>query len=358
MTGSLSSRLALIAAGATAAAAFAAPAAAEEWRFALEEIEGSVQDAYAQEFARRIEEKSGGDITVTVYPYGSLGTSAELTEQAMDGIVQLTHASPGHLGTLVPEVQVFSIPYLLSQNNEVNKRLLAESLVIYGPIADALRDQGLELLTMYPEGEMVWTTKREVRSPEDFRNFRMRTMVSPMLVAAYEAYGANPTPMPYAEVYGALQLNMIEGQVNPIFAIQEMKFYEVSDYMIFPGEQQFVTTVVAGVDWYESLADDQREMLDETIAGMTDYIFETQEQYNAERLEMIKEAKPSLEIIELTPEERAAFEARAEAVRAAFVEMAGGDAQAILDGLTGEIEALEVEMGTGEAQAQGQGQGG
>ena len=327
------------------AALIAQPAAAEEWRFALEEIEGSVQDAYAQEFKRLVEERSGGDITVTVYPYGALGTSAELTEQAMDEIVQLTHASPGHLGTLVSEVQVFSIPYLLSQNNDVNQRLLTESPIIYGPIADALRDQGLELLTMYPEGDMVWTTNREIRSPEDFENFRMRTMVSPMLVAAYEAFGANPTPLPYSEVYGALQLNMIDGQVNPIFAIQEMGFYEVTEYMIWAGQQQFVTTVVSNADWYEGLADEDRALLDGVVADMADYIFETQATYNEERLEIIRESKPEMGMIELTAEERAAFEERAQSVRVEFVEMAGGDAQEILDGLVAEIEGLEAELG-------------
>ncbi|NBC34037.1 MAG: C4-dicarboxylate ABC transporter [Alphaproteobacteria bacterium] len=341
-------------AGTVVAAAFgvaliAGPAAAEEWRFALEEIEGSVQDAYAQEFARLVEERSGGDVTVTVYPYGSLGTSAELTEQAMDGIVQLTHASPGHLGTLVPEVQVFSIPYLLSQNNAVNQELLTESPLIYGTIADALREQGLELLTMYPEGDMVWTTNREIRSPEDFENFRMRTMVSPMLVAAYESFGANPTPLPYSEVYGALQLNMIDGQVNPIFAIQEMGFYEVTEYMIWAGQQQFVTTVVANGDWYAGLEGERQELLDGVIADMADYIFETQEEYNQERLEMIREAKPEMEMIELTAEERAAFEERAEIVREQFVDMVGESGQAIVEGLEAEIQALEDEHGAEES---------
>jgi tripartite ATP-independent transporter DctP family solute receptor len=332
--------------GATAlTVAAAAPAAAEEWRFALEEIEGSVQDAYAQEFASRIAEATDGEVTVTIYPYGSLGTSADLTEQAVDGIVQLTHASPGHLGTLVPEVQVFSIPYLLSQNNEVNKELLSNSDTIYGPIADSLRNNGLELLTMYPEGEMVWTTNREIRSPEDFDGFRMRVMVSPMLVAAYEAFGADPTPMPYAEVYGGLQLNMIDGQVNPIFAIEEMGFYEVTDYMIWAGQQQFTTTVVAGLDWYEGLSDERKATLDEVIDGMQDYIFELQDEYNAERLEMIREAKPDMEMIELTAEERAAFEEAAEEIEAMYVDMVGDSGEEVLESIKAEIAELEEEHG-------------
>ena len=189
---------------------------------------------------------------------------------------------------------------------------------------------------------MVWTSNKEIRAPEDFDNFKMRTMVSPMLVAAYEAYGASPTPMPYGEVYGGLQLGQIDGQVNPIFAIEEMKFYEVQDYMIFSGEQEFVTTVVTNSDWYQAdLSDEHKQVLEETIAELADYIFQVQEQYNQERLEKIKAEKPDMEIIELSEEERAAFEERAQDVRQAYVDMVGGDAEQVLNDLQAEIEAAE-----------------
>ena len=232
---SFPARISALAAGVALATLMSHAAVAEEWKFAIEEIEGSVQDAYAQEFKKRIEEKTNGEVTVTVYPYGTLGTSAELTELVTQGAIQFANASPGHLGTMVPEIQVFSIPYLLSENNEVNKQVLTSSDVIYDKLQKDFNAKGLQLLTMYPEGEMVWTTDKEIHSPADFDNFKMRTMVSPMLVTAYEAFGASPTPMPYGEVYGGLQLKQIDGQVNPIFAIEEMKFYEVTDYMIWAG---------------------------------------------------------------------------------------------------------------------------
>jgi TRAP-type C4-dicarboxylate transport system substrate-binding protein len=258
------------------------------------------------------------------------------------GAIQFANASPGHLGTLVPEIQVFSVPYLLSDNNEVNKRVLTESDVLYEELQDDFNDKSLQLLTMYPEGEMVWTANKEIRTPEDFDNFKMRTMVSPMLVAAYEAYGASPTPMPYGEVYGGLQLGQIDGQVNPIFAIEEMKFYEVTDYMIFSGEQEFVTTVVTNSDWYQAdLSDEHKQVLDETIGELADYIFEVQEQYNQERLEKIIEAKPDMKMVELSAEEQAVFEERAQDVRKAYVEMVGGDAEQVLNSLEAEIEAAE-----------------
>jgi tripartite ATP-independent transporter DctP family solute receptor len=334
-------------AGVALATAVGHAANAEEWKFAIEEIQGSVQDAYAQEFKKRIEEKTGGEVTVTIYPYGALGTSAELTELVTQGAIQFANASPGHLGTLVPEIQVFSVPYLLSENNEVNEQVLTESPVIYETLQEDFHDKGLHLLTMYPEGEMVWTANKEIRSPEDFDNFKMRTMVSPMLVAAYEAYGASPTPLPYGEVYGGLQLKQIDGQVNPIFAIEEMKFYEVQDYLIFSGEQQFTTTVVTNSDWYAAdLSDEHKQILDETIAELADYIFEVQEQYNQERLETIKSEKPEIQVIELTEEERDAFRERSMQAREAFVEMTGDEGQQILDALVADIEAAEQEVGT------------
>jgi TRAP-type C4-dicarboxylate transport system substrate-binding protein len=241
---------------------------------------------------------------------------------------------------------VFSVPYLLSKNNAVNKKVLTESTVLYEELQDDFNDKGLQLLTMFPEGEMVWTANKEVRTPEDFSNFKMRTMVSPMLVAAYEAYGASPTPMPSGEVYGGLQLKSIDGQVNPIFAIEEMKFYEVQDYMIWSGEQQFTTTVVTNSDWYQAdLSDEHRQALDETIAELADYIFEVQDQFNQERLEKIKEAKPDLQMIELTDEEQQAFQERAQQVRETYVEMVGEEGQAVLTALQSEIDAAEKELG-------------
>lgn len=322
----------------------AGPAAAKEWKFAIEEIQGSVQDQYAQEFKRLIEEKSGGDVTVTVYPYGTLGTSADLTELVIQGAIQFANSSPGHLGTLVPEIQVFSIPYLLSQNNAANKQVLTESPTIYEQLGEDFEAKGLKLLTMYPEGEMVWTTNREIRKPADFDNFKMRTMVSPLLVTAYEAFGAEPTPMPYGEVYGGLQLKQIDGQVNPIFAIEEMKFYEVTDYMIWAGQQQFTTTVVTNSDWYNAdLSDDERAMLDETVAELADYIFRVQEEFNEVRLEKIKEAKPEMKMIRLSEEERQAFRERAQQVRDKYVEMVGPEGKEVLQSLEQEIQKAEKE---------------
>jgi TRAP-type C4-dicarboxylate transport system substrate-binding protein len=104
---------------------------------------------------------------------------------------------------------------------------------------------------------------------------------------------------------------------------------------------------VTNNDWYQAdLSDEHKQVLDETIAELADFIFEVQDQYNHERLETIKAEKPDIQIIELTDEEREAFRERSMEAREAFVEMTGEEGQQILDALVADIEAAEQEVGT------------
>lgn len=86
-------------------------------------------------------------------------------------------------------------------------------------LAEKYLEKNIMPLSFWTEGAMQWTANKPLTSPDDFKGLKFRTMQSPMILAAYEAYGANPTPMSYTEVYSGLQLNMIEGQENPISAI-------------------------------------------------------------------------------------------------------------------------------------------
>jgi hypothetical protein len=137
---------------------------------------------------------------------------------------------------------------------------------------------------MYSEGQMAWTLKEEVRQPDDFSGLKMRVMTSPILLAAYGAYGASPTPMPYSEVYSGLQLNMIDGQVNPVFAIERQKFHEVTDWLIFPGHSSFVTTAAGNRKFLATLSDARRQLVTDVIAELDPWIFDIQTELESLRL--------------------------------------------------------------------------
>lgn len=309
----------------------------EVWRFAIEETQGSVQDTYAQEFARRVAERTDGEVEVKVYPYGTLGTSDDLTEQLRMGSLQFAMASPGHLGKTIPELQVFLLHFLLSDDDGANLAALRDP-AIRELLEPLFLEKGLALVDLLPEGWMVWTTQRPVRAPEDFEGIKIRTMTSPLLLAAYEAYGASPQAMPYGEVYSALQLNMIDAQVNPMFAIEEMSFYEVTSHLVRARPAPFLTTLLTNASFLEGLAPERRAVLEEVAAELLPFVDEAQRTLNEERLAEMLERKPSLEVIELSEEERGRFRERALPVRDLFRERTGERGARLLAALE---EALE-----------------
>jgi len=192
---------------------------------------------------------------------------------------------------------------------------------------------------MYSEGAQVWTTNREIRSPEDFRGFKMRVMVSPILLETYKNLGASPTPLPFGEVFGALQLGAVDGQVNPVPTIEEMKFYEVTSHLIWAGEQELVTAVLAGSDWFDTLMPDRQQLIRDTMSDMTGFIDGIVADFNQSRLDIITAAKPDIELVVLTEEERDVFRAASTETAAAYVDTAGSRGQELLDALQAEIAA-------------------
>jgi TRAP-type C4-dicarboxylate transport system substrate-binding protein len=257
--------------------------AREIWRFAIEESSGSVQHRYATRFAELVAERTAGAVEVVVYPYGTLGTSTQLTEQLALGVVEFAMASPGSLGKFIPELQVFLLHFLLPERQEDVHRVLADPALV-ATLDPLYAEKGLTLLSIFSEGQMAWTLKKEVRSPADFAGVKMRVMTSPLLLAAYGAYGASPTPLPYSEVYSGLQLNMIDGQVNPVFAIERQNFHEVTDWLVFPGHAAFVTTAAANRDFLDGLAPDRRRLVEAVIAELDPWIFALQTDLEARRL--------------------------------------------------------------------------
>lgn len=188
---------------------------------------------------------------------------------------------------------------------------------------------------------MVWTTDEPVRTPEHWKGVKIRTMTSPLLLEAYRAYGASPQAMPYSEVYSALQLNMIDAQVNPVFAIEEMSFFEVTSCMVFGKHAQFITTAVTNPGFFDALSPDRRQMVLDVVSELNPYIFEVQRRYNAERIEKILQKKPDLQMIELAEEEREVFRERSLPVRDVFLEMTGESGKAVLEALVSSIERAE-----------------
>jgi tripartite ATP-independent transporter DctP family solute receptor len=312
---------------------------ADTWRYAFEEAKDEVQGKFAQKFKEEVEANS--DHEIQLFPYGTLGESADIMEQAQAGILQFVDQSPGFTGALIPEAQVFFVPYLLPQDDQELFDFFRTSKAITEMFPKLYAEQGLELLTMFPEGDVAITTREPVKSPADFNEVKVRVMTNPLLVESYRAFGATPTPLPWGEVYGALQTGIIQGQENPTFYILSNKLYEVSDYMTYIGHNNFTTAVMANQDFFSGLSDEDKTMVGDAIDVAFEYILDYQQGQTEESIKGIMEAKPGYTVTTLTEEERQPFKDASAQVEAAFIEMTGDSGKALLEQFKADLDAVK-----------------
>lgn len=312
-------------------------AQAETWRYAFEEALTDVQGVYAEKFKAEIEANS--DHEIQLFPYGTLGESADIMEQAQDGILQFVDQSPGFTGSLIPEAQVFFVPYLLPTDQAHLARFYRESKAINDMFKPLYAAQGLELLNMFPEGEVAMTTKTPVKTCADLNEVKFRVMTNPLLVESYKAFGATPTPLPWGEVYGGLQTNIIQGQENPTFFLYSTKIYEVTDYITYAGHNNFTTAVMANKAFYDGLSAEDQKIVQDAAAAAYDHTVVYQEEAAKTELAKIMESKPEMVVTVLTEEERSCFKAAAGQVEATFIEMTGDSGKAILEQMKADLAA-------------------
>ncbi|MFG6119370.1 DctP family TRAP transporter solute-binding subunit [Thalassobacillus sp. B23F22_16] len=316
----------------------------QNWKFVTEEVEGQVQYEYAQEFADRMNEKSDGQVNIEVYEYGGLGTESDQVEQLQGGAVEMAVMSPGFTGNMVKEGQVFALHFLFPDSVEKTQEVLNTSEALNTDLVEKYKEHSITPLSFWTEGAMQWTSSKKIETPEDFQNFKMRTQTSPLILESYKAYGAQPTPMSWSELYTALDRGTVEGQENPIFFIGDASFHEVQDYMTISNHNNYVAMTTVNSDWFDGLSEDLQNMVTETTEEMQEWVFEEQKKQNEEYLETIKnDEENKTEIIELTEEQRDQFKEKAMPVRDFYREEVSTVDGAILDKLEQEIKEVTGE---------------
>src|SRR5512136_1917662 len=186
-----------------------------------------------KKFEEIVETKLPGKYDVQVYANAQLGDDVRATEAVRMGTLEMVTTSASPLTGLVPAFNVFDLPFIIPNEK-------AADAIYDGPIgaklAADLEAKGIKLLAYYENGfRQLTNSVREVKSPADMKGLKIRTMQNPIHLEAFRAMGANPTPMPFSEVFTALQQHTIDGQENPIPTIWLSKFYEVQKYVTLTG---------------------------------------------------------------------------------------------------------------------------
>jgi tripartite ATP-independent transporter DctP family solute receptor len=217
----------------------------------------------ANRFAELVKERSNGRIQVTVYPDGQLGKGErELLEAVQQGTIDIYVGSTGPIGGFNPSIGVLDIPFMFNDYKHVDK-------VLDGPIGQQLLDDleksQFKALAFWENGfRNLTNSKRPVRIPADARGLKIRTMENKVHMAAWEAVGANPVPMAWGEVYGALQQKVIDGQENPIAVIYSAKINEVQKYLSLTQHVYSPAVLIVSLKRWPSIPKSDQEMLFKT----------------------------------------------------------------------------------------------
>jgi tripartite ATP-independent transporter DctP family solute receptor len=224
----------------------------------------------AQRFADLVKERTGGRVSITIYPDGQLGKGErELLEAIQQGTIDIYVGSTGPLGGFNPAMQILDIPFLFRDYAHVD-------MVLDGPIGQellsGLESSGMKGLAFWENGFRNLTNSRgPVTTPADAQGLKIRTMENAIHLAAWKAAGLNPTPMAWGEVYGALQQKVIDGQENPVVVILTSKIYEVQKYMTLTRHVYSPAVIIVSQQLWSHLPDVAKEVFLSTAREVAQY---------------------------------------------------------------------------------------
>jgi tripartite ATP-independent transporter DctP family solute receptor len=271
-----------------ALAAFAGPLAAQtEVKFGHVGEPGSLFAASAEEFAKRANAKLGGKAKVVVYGSSQLGGDKELLQKLKLGTVDI--ALPSTVMSSEADLfGVFEMPYLVKDRKHMQR---IEKDVFWKSLAPAAEKKGLKILAVWENGyRHITNSKRPINTPADLKGIKLRVPEGKWRVKMFQAYGANPSPMKFSEVFTALQTGVMDGQENPFTQIYSAKFQEVQKFLSLTGHVYTPAYATAGAKKWASLPADVRKILEAAAKDTQGFVYSKAAKDDEELLGKIKSA--------------------------------------------------------------------
>lgn len=227
-----------------------------KWKFGYLAAEGHIWDKTARKFAELVNEKTNGQIEITVYPNNQLGGETDTINSIKAGTADLV-ISGETMANWAPKAALMAVPYAFRDAEHMQK-------VIEGDIGKEIEAEikekvGLTPLYYHTRAPRNLTSNKPITSPADLDGFKMRVPNVPLFLSAWEAAGAKPQVMDFNEVFTGLQQNVIDGQENPVDLIDSAGFYEVQKYVNQTEHVYSWIYILVGNKQFESLTDEQRE---------------------------------------------------------------------------------------------------
>ena len=267
-------------------------------------------DVASKKLGDMLNEKTGGRITVNVFPASALGNNTELLEQLQMGTLEMAISSVAFLGAFTETTKLLDLPYLF-QSNEAAEEVLDGD--VGQTIFENLQPAGFEGMAWLATGWRHVTANKEIHKPEDMKGLKIRVMENQMHIDHFNALGASAVPMAFSELYTALQNGTMDAQENPFANIDGNRLYEVQKYIIKTGHIYDTSPLLASKTWWDSLSESDQKLIRECVNEMVTYERELSASNEAELEEKIGNNGTNV-VITLTDEERQAFKDAAQPV--------------------------------------------
>lgn len=238
--------------------------------------------------AELVEEKSDGKLTVTIFPNQQLGSEREALELLQIGSIGMTKVSSAAIENFVPELRVYSLPYLFKDDEHIINVLdgeIGRELLLAG------EDYWLRGLTYYDAGKRSFYTKDQpIEKPEDLRGLKIRVMESQMSVSMVRALGGSPTPISWGELYTALQQGVVDGAENNSPSFHSSRHYEVAKYYSLDEHTMLPDLLLISTNQWNNLNEQEQNWLQEAADSSAVYQREVWAKAEVEALEAVQEA--------------------------------------------------------------------
>jgi len=222
-----------------------------------------------KKFAELVAAKSGGKITVKEFAASQLGNELQQQSALQGGVQEMFVASTTSLAGIVKEFGLFDFPFLFANARQADA-------MVDGPlgkmIAGKLPEKGIVVLGFFDLGfRNVTNSKRPITKAEDLEGLKLRVIPNPVFLETFKTFKAKPIPMPFAELYGALESKAVDGEENPYAVILSSKFYEVQKYVSGTNHVYATNPIQISKRFWDKLSPVEQKLIQESAIEAANY---------------------------------------------------------------------------------------
>lgn len=271
-------------------------------------------------FKELVEERSGGSVTVDIYPNQQLGGDREYTESCVQGNVTMGGPSTAAIGALCPSLNAFETPFMFTSYENARETLKGEA---GKALLDSMESAGLKGLGYFENGFRNLTCNKEINTLADLKGLKIRVMENDVHLAIWTALGANPSPLAFGELYTALQQGAFDAEENPLEQIYNTKFQEVQDHVYLTQHIYTPYVIYMNLEVRKGLNEQTQQLIQECVDEAVEYNYSLCDENNQKCTDGINDSGKS-HVYEVSEELHNEMVAACSSVYDIVAEKAGG----------------------------------